>query len=983
MFKHLALVACFLGFSLAQAQHFNIRHFTVEDGLPSGHVLDIKQDSRGYLWVGTDAGISRYNGSSFINYSLKDGLMYSYVSNIEELDHQRMAFACGFGVTIFDGRKFDNYRITYQKEVIGPRKVLQHDEHHLWVSSRSGLFLLNLQDSSYKRFGEGEGLLSDNVFTLTRTSKGEILVSTRGGICRYNGKKFEPILREKKGRVVYSMIEDDNGYLWYGVLHKILKRIHLDSLHGPSQQIDVPDKEGAFVAAFLSEHDNKVYVGGDKKMLIYEDGQLISQSQQFLDVPSDVVNGVYADNEGSVWAASSYGLWRLSSGFTIRENSETVVGQSIYATLPYSPDSIYYTDGFYIYLRTGEQVHEVFRDKPQQLSEMNDIYLDSKGNWYFGSTLTGLIVRTPDGKYHNVNFTDNIYQRCFAFDSTVNGEVLMGSNNSVYRLNGRSFEDLKIPGMAGQNTLSIKGSPKGGFWFGTNIGLFRYHHGRKQDYTTALQEEEVVVNALHTHHDLLFVGTKGKGIFIFKDKGDTAVLLSRISTSDGLPSDYIVSINSDTNGSLWVSTKRGISKVINPLTPQRYVRTYSSQEGFPNAFWDNCSFRRNKNGDLWIGSSTGLLGIMPSKEFQNRIPPRVQLLHVANGRSNQVEFGLKHLGISGAVSPIHKNDLKFIFNGIQLAGSQNLVYSYMLAGLSREWQRIPGNTPLSINNLAPGKYTLFMRVFDPGRQLESETMSYSFEVSRPYWMSGWFYFGVTLLFLLGIYALFRWRVNVNYRKQHEKMVLNRELSESRYLAFQARMNPHFIFNSLNSIQYFITKNDKKSSLTYLSKFARLLRQVLDNSKALKISLKEEIELLKGYIEMESMRFSDHFSYSFELDENLDPENLDVPGMILQPFVENAIVHGLLHKNSGEGKLTITMKLRTNAVWVEIRDNGVGRKRSAAINSGRKANHKSHGMEIARNRLALLAEGHELQNLITIEDLPEDSGTVVSIQLPLV
>src|SRR5690606_32553816 len=160
--------------------------------------------------------------------------------------------------------------------------------------------------------------------------------------------------------------------------------------------------------------------------------------------------------------------------------------------------------------------------------------------------------------------------------------------------------------------------------------------------------------------------------------------------------------------------------------------------------------------------------------------------------------------------------------------------------------------------------------------------------------SWWFQLLSILTFGILIYSFYRYRLNEQINKQKLQLEISRQLTESKMLAFQARMNPHFVFNSLNSIQYFITNNDKVSTLTYLSKFAKLLRQIVDNSIQPKLSLDVELDMLASYIEMEELRFDKKFSFKIIVDRELEPSDIEIPSMILQPFVENSIIHGLLH-----------------------------------------------------------------------------------------
>lgn len=206
-------------------------------------------------------------------------------------------------------------------------------------------------------------------------------------------------------------------------------------------------------------------------------------------------------------------------------------------------------------------------------------------------------------------------------------------------------------------------------------------------------------------------------------------------------------------------------------------------------------------------------------------------------------------------------------------------------------------------------------------------------------------------------------------------------------ALSQQMNPHFIFNSLNSIQYYILKNDKTTSNRYLAKFSRLMRMILNNSQHQQITIQEELEALSIYIELESLRFKDKFEYTIIVDEKLDTSIYKIPPLLLQPYIENAIWHGLMHKEEGQGVLTIELKMKENIILCTITDNGVGRDKAAEIKSKKTHTYASHGTKITGNRLKLISTLNNIQMQINYIDLKDDkgkvTGTKVEITIPLI
>ncbi|MCE7995464.1 MAG: histidine kinase [Roseivirga sp.] len=214
--------------------------------------------------------------------------------------------------------------------------------------------------------------------------------------------------------------------------------------------------------------------------------------------------------------------------------------------------------------------------------------------------------------------------------------------------------------------------------------------------------------------------------------------------------------------------------------------------------------------------------------------------------------------------------------------------------------------------------------------------------------------------------------------------IQREVLQLEMKALRAQMNPHFIFNSLGSIQHLIRRDQKPEALQYLSKFAQLLRQILDSSNHSTVSLKEEVELLENYIELEALRFDGRFEYKLKVDETLDVYNLEIPILLIQPHVENAILHGLLPKK-GEARLEIHFIDQDTEILCTVEDNGIGRQKSAELKSSRGVTHQSRGLSIVAERVSNMHGKEGDLQLIQIDDIvngkDEAAGTRVSILIP--
>ncbi|MGH2646381.1 MAG: sensor histidine kinase, partial [Ginsengibacter sp.] len=221
--------------------------------------------------------------------------------------------------------------------------------------------------------------------------------------------------------------------------------------------------------------------------------------------------------------------------------------------------------------------------------------------------------------------------------------------------------------------------------------------------------------------------------------------------------------------------------------------------------------------------------------------------------------------------------------------------------------------------------------------------------------------------------------------EKDKAELQQQATKLEMQALRSQMNPHFVFNSLNAINMFILENNKLQASEYLSKFSKLIRLILQNSQEAFIPLERELEALRLYLELESLRFEQRFEYKITIDDTVDTTMLKVPPLIIQPYAENAIWHGLMHKEE-KGYLAIELYIEKEMLFYKIADDGVGRKKAAELKSKSAAMHKSMGMRITKDRLLMLQQQNEKENSILITDLVladgASGGTAVLIKIPV-
>ena len=412
--------------------------------------------------------------------------------------------------------------------------------------------------------------------------------------------------------------------------------------------------------------------------------------------------------------------------------------------------------------------------------------------------------------------------------------------------------------------------------------------------------------------------------------------------------DNPLTIIPDGRGNVWFNNDRKIIAILNIKTG--VVTTLSEQDGYQRQSYDWTSPQAKEAGGrlYFVGNylSSGKIGldrITPDKFVH---PP--SLVYLNSLKINQNDFP-----ISTSVNNLQELSLRYFENKISLetgiinyysVAKSHIRYKLEAEGKNEEWEYAPAYYTIRYEGLPPAKYKLTIQSSNAANEFNGPLKTLLINISPAFWNTWWFR-AIALLFLVDlIYSLVRWRLRKKFELQlqhteKEKQIaeLKQKTVEMEMQALRAQMNPHFIFNSLNSINRFILQNNRAQASEYLTKFSKLVRLILQNSQASLISLESELQALELYLELEALRFDYHFDYKISVPKDLDIEALRVPPLIIQPYIENAIWHGLMHKED-RGQLDIEVSEEGDHLYFKIADNGVGRKK--ACSNGKQIGNKT-------------------------------------------
>ena len=420
-----------------------------------------------------------------------------------------------------------------------------------------------------------------------------------------------------------------------------------------------------------------------------------------------------------------------------------------------------------------------------------------------------------------------------------------------------------------------------------------------------------------------------------------------------MPSNLVNYVHFDSTGSVWVGTNSGLTKC--NFSPKGWqLKQFTMKHGLLS---NQVNAVYTQPDRVWVATSKGLSCLLyPDAQFRPSAP-----IHVIRMKPEDGEWvKASHLSL-----PFGTN-LEVHYVGLDFAELGDIEYEYRLSGMDQDWYST-NNRSVRLVNLPSGSFQFQVRV--KGESNPSYWGEFSVYVDTPFWKSWWFW----VLIIVVIILVILWRFQ-NVRKQADR---EKELSLLKQQALAAQMNPHFLFNSFNSIRNFILKQDRLAADKYLIRISELVRSVLNNSFKTTITLEEEIKVLENYLEIEQLRMGARFDYQFLVDDSVDPKTIELPPSVLQPFVENAIWHGIRPLKDKKGLIQVRFFLKDKYLGIEVEDNGVG------LSNSKEKTHKSHGLSITRKRLQLLEDMYKQKvsvNIRTIYEKEEVKGTLVTIKL---
>ena len=1026
------------GYLYAQDSAINFQYITVQNGLPSNTINGVMRDCRGFMWMASENGVCRYDGYGFTTFRAREGDTLSISSNITyvvfEDRKQRLWVGCEKGLDLFD-RELDRFDKHYFKDM--PVRTIYQDEHdNVWIGCDAGLFLYDeTTDSFTKPFPQlfnSDNIRYNTVTSLVEDTLGNLWIGTAvdgiyvyekatEGFIHYNNNKNDR--SSLNCNVVRKLIRDRRGWIWAATYGGGISRFNADSktftafttTSSKEQRID-----SDLIPVLAEDEHGHLWIGTDGAGLDILDPEthtvqhLLHEPYNSRSLNNNVIRAINSDGNGGVWLGTYAGginFFNRNAGAFLHYKTPTFNGNSSVTAFAEEPDGNLWigTDGgglCYFNRAKGAFTNYVFNaGDSRSLSDNRvlSLLLDYTGTLWIGTYRGGLCrYDRKTGKFiryragDRSNLSDDVV---WTLMEDSRHRFWIGTNNGlgIYDRNNDSFAKIDNSNSNISNNVvrALYEDRRKRIWVGTQDGL-NVLHGAGRTFTVIKNmpqdKRSLSNNWIRTVHEdhvgNLWVGTLEGGLNVLSSGNTGRLEFTFYKEADGLPDNTISGVLNDTRNTLWISTGRGLAWLD---LKTRKIRSYYAKDGLQdNQFNINACFR-TRRGEFLFGGFNGFTSFMPGKvgqETGNPYPPPVVMTgfrifnrEVIPGTENAPLN--RHINETRHISLAHDQlAFTFEFAALNFIRPENNQYAYRLQGFESEWNYVGNQRSATYTNLEPGTYTFQVKASNNTGVWNDKGISVVLEIRPPFWKTWWFRSAIGIVIGLLILLAF----NIVRSRVREKIRINRLIAELEIKALITQMNPHFVFNCLTSIQELITMNKTDDAMHYLTQFARLLRTVLKSSEKNFVSLDQERIILESYLELEAMRFDKLFRYRIVIDESIDPEETIIPSFLIQPFVENALWHGLMGKR-GDRDLTIMFSAEADDIILcQISDNGVGRAKAAEARRKRPNTHASMGMRIIRERIKLMKAQNHAVNLQIVDNVDVEgrsSGTTVIIRLPII
>ncbi|MCX7550376.1 histidine kinase [Xanthomarina sp. F2636L] len=936
--------------------------------LPDVEFYDIQEDHNHYIWLAADKGLYRYNGKNyqkFTNPKQKANSLFQL-----KLDEKGKLWCINIYGQLFYVEN-DTLRLFYDasKLVKGQLSPFEITNTSIRLFTVDGIYDISLKDKNIIKLFEGmcvsESTHKDLSYVIKMNANDRPSKEKQNWYQIKNGhikllKAFTSINRMQSPKVYAFKNSALLNFKEQGKNQLFIYKTQTDDV----LKLKTPKTLEDLTIYNITSLNNNYWFLTTSGVFIFQrkDQQLILKEQLF---SNESVTDVLVDFNKNYWFSTLDNGVFVSSNLNIRRLNLDQAKDKITAVCALNNNQFLLgTNNGKLMFYNTEGVFKMIKLPGSKII----------GNLFFDASQNHVIVSINASESYSVDLSlfsikdqKNKYSVAKTFSKINDENLFYGSYKEAIIYNKPYISDSTR--VIRESRVKASEILNNQLFVSFIDGLYQFDVNSFQSKEIKLEGESVLVNSIAKTSDTIWLATQHNGLLCLKDD-------QLISRHDALPKQIQINTLKSDGEFLWISAEEGFFK-FHPRTNK--VRRLNTQDGltlpvdkfiiledylvsvFPNSLYlmpkNNTLFKAFKTSKVWITS--------------------VQI----NDKDTVVNTNYN--------LPYDYNKLRFDFNSNGFQSNRHVNYKYRIKPIDTTWRNVPLNTHFVVfNSLSSGDYTFELQ----GQNISSKDVRFAspitFTIAKPFWETYWFY-GLILVSVFGlIWLYFRWRLQ--QKEAHriaeiDKILIDKKITNLRLENLRSQMNPHFIFNALNSIQDYIISNEKELASSYLVKFSRLIRMYLDYSQQNEITLEEELNALKLYLELEKVRFEDELEYNIAIDSQLKTKQIKVPSLFIQPYVENALKHGLLHKFNNR-KLRVEAKIiQQNKLQITVEDNGIGRVQSEKLKRPNQQ-HKPFATKANEERVHLYKNKLNRDLTITTKDLYNENnvaaGTKVVMTMPI-
>ncbi|MFA6483417.1 MAG: two-component regulator propeller domain-containing protein [Bacteroidales bacterium] len=989
MFKKLTWLTSFHLIFIVQlfSQTPSYYHYTSSDGLASSTVFSILQDRNGFIWYATLNGLSKFDGKHFTTFRTADGLNSNSITSLAEGNNGEL-FIGNYenGINVLKNGKIENYCRTINEKTFATSFLLlapQDDGTQNLYTYRVWGTVNVIHEKGRSDQPDFSWITYPHLLVkLDRLGNDKIIALTTSGLYQFKDNSFTKlVITGLPDNDLYCLTHSNKETYWVGGKGMIFKIKNGNVIS--RYKINLNPDNNDVTAIFADQHDNVWFSIMNRGFYLITNGSdKVADIGVKMDLQNTLVNNYLEDSEGNIWVSTfGKGVYCLNNLYLQTfEEKDGLSSNNVYAIAREKTGKLLIGTFNGLNILENGRFDQVRINSGKTLTEY--IYNIKNSNDVFYVCGTFGTSEMINLSYHGIKI--DLFSTS-SFCKTSRGLYLFGSgvnfisvHKYIHKINNPFFQYFIFGDSTNINRINaIYEDTEKNIWVGTGLGLCKIPNMNDYSGSAAWKKSffptEPVLNSkinsiFQVDKSTIWFASE-KGIASYNLNNDSVI---NYETINGYDLSSSTSIVSDSQNRIWIGTMHGLF-VFNALS----VKYLSRQTGLPSDEVLSLCFDEEKNL-LYIGTSNGI-SFLDINLFEGYVPPSLEVKISSFKAGDSTYLAFDHLVFAPKQNHVHID-----FVALSYSSPGSVKYRYRLNG---EWEET-GYDFLDLVSLRSGKYELDIMAKSQNTDW-GKPSHLLFEVKPFFIETVWFKLGGILLMLLISISFVIWRLKISHKKIRKELELNARINELKHQALSAMMNPHFIFNSLNSVQYLINSKRNEEANDYIAIMAKLVRKNLDTAGQGMILLSEEITRLNLYLELEKLRLQDGFSYDIITGANVDPSNVMIPNMIIQPFVENTLWHGIVDSGK-KGELTISFSLEdididsviSRSLIIKVTDNGIG------INQARKSkkeDHISKGIQIIEERLRLLSAKMNIPQPILFEDLSSrndhSQGTEVIISLP--